>query len=301
MEADTLTVLINRSGGAARSAGDALSGQVRSAFSEQGETVDIVLLDGAEMASAIRDRSSRERRLIVAGGDGTISCAAGVLAGTDTELAILPLGTLNHLARDAGIPSDLAAAAALAVHGTAHRIDTGRVGTRCFVNNASIGIYPAMVKERESLQEQGQSKRRASLPAAWRAFSGSRDMHLRIDTGHGPRPLVTPILFIGNNRYEVTAGSVGRRASLDKGELCVFSVRQQRRRLALAWFALRALFGRSDRARDFVAEASCTEIRVAGDYRELDIALDGEVDRLPLPLQFTIWPKSLNLVMDPAL
>jgi diacylglycerol kinase family enzyme len=291
-----IEVLINKAGGAAKAAGDDLRARVRSAFEEAGAPANVTLLAGAELEPALRERARHARRLVVAGGDGTISCAAGVLAGSDVELAILPLGTLNHLARDAGIPSDLHEAAALAVSGAARRIDTAQAGERTFINNASIGIYPALVRSREDLQHRGLPKPLAALPAAWAALTKAHDLRLTIDTGAGRQRLVTPLLFIGNGEYSIERGSVGQRASLEDGRLSIMAVRH-RPRLALAWLALRTLLGRSNPANDFVALDSCETLRVEAAPAELDIATDGEVNRVTPPLTFTVRPLSLNLVM----
>jgi len=249
------------------------------------------------MAGAIGDLVASQKRLVVAGGDGTISSVAGVLAGTDTELAILPLGTLNHFARDAGIPAELTAAAAVAVHGRVTKVDTVRVGDHSFVNNASLGIYPVMVRSRDALQKEGLSKRVSALPAAWAALTKEHDLHLEIDIGQGPRPLVTPLLFIGNNEYSLDGGSVGKRASLDSGELCVLAVRH-RTRLALAWFALRTIAGKSSPATDFAVIGSTRTLRLSAARTNIQIAIDGEVIQMPVPLEFSIRPRSLNLVVD---
>lgn len=291
-------VLINTAGGGARAAGADLAGRVAAAFRAAGADAELMLLDGGAMAGAVRALAASETRLVVAGGDGTISCAAGVLAGSEVELAVLPLGTLNHLARDAGIPADLPRAAHLAVNGAARPVDTVTVGEHTFVNNASIGLYPRMVRTRDRLQDRGWSKRAAALPAAWAALTGARDLRLAIDGGAGPQMLVTPLLFVGNNRYSLESGSVGRRSTLDGGDLGVLAVRH-RPRLALAWFALRAIFGRSDHAADFETITTCRSLRVSAAQPHCDVALDGEVQPLPLPLEFTIRPGSLRLVAPP--
>jgi diacylglycerol kinase family enzyme len=294
-----IEVLINKAGGAAKAAGDDLPARVRAAFGQAGAEARVTLLDGAELEPALRERANDACRLVVAGGDGTISCAAGVLAGSDVELAILPLGTLNHLARDAGIPADLDKAAALAVSGTARRIDTGRVGERTFINNASIGIYPALVRSREDLQDRGVPKPLAAIPAAWAALTKAHDLRLAIDTDAGIRRLVTPLLFIGNGEYSIERGSVGCRATLDDGRLSIMAVRH-RPRLALAWMALRTVLGRSDPADDFVALDACESVRVEAPTAALEIALDGEVQRMNMPLSFAVRPRSLSLVMPEA-
>ena len=114
--------------------------------------------------------------------------------------------------------------------------------------------------------------------------------------GEGEQPMLTPLLFVGNNRYSLDPGSLGVRDSLRDGTLSVFVV-ARRSRAALIWFAIRALLGRVDRARDFVALGDCTEISVRSPGGRIEIALDGEICRLAPPLDFRILPGALRVVM----
>ena len=119
------------------------------------------------MRSPRRRRRRASTHSVAGGGDGTLSCAAGHLAGTGRPLGILPLGTLNHLARDAGIPAGLEEAAAIIAAGHVREIDLAEVNGRVFVNNSSVGLYPDMVRLREAEQERkGRSKRLAMLSAS---------------------------------------------------------------------------------------------------------------------------------------
>ncbi len=87
------------------------------------------------------------------GGDGTVNAVAGALAGTPTPLLVLPAGTLNHFARDLGLPLDPAEAALLVRDGVRREVDVGEVNGHVFVNNSSIGAYPLTVALRERLQD----------------------------------------------------------------------------------------------------------------------------------------------------
>ncbi|MBV9564172.1 MAG: hypothetical protein JOY90_27570 [Bradyrhizobium sp.] len=293
----TIPVFINRGGGAAAAAGDELAKQVAEAFAAAGVTADVQLVEAREIAGAVRKASETSRRLVVGGGDGTMGCVAQALADRpEVELAILPLGTLNHLARDLAIPSQLEEAAALAVNGTAIPVDVALVNDHRFVNNASVGLYPFMVRRRDDARERtGLPKWLATLPAAWAALSRLPHHRLRIDTGQGERPLVTSLLFIGNNRYALEAGSVGTRDSVADGLLSIFAV-ARRTRLGLIWFALRTLVGRADRNADFVAIGESETLTVHSSGDSIEIALDGEVRRLPSPLHFRVDPGKLKIV-----
>ena len=91
--------------------------------------------------------------MVVGGGDGTLSAAASILAGTDTALGVLALGTLNHFARDLRIPLDLDGAIGVIAAGHHQTVDVGEVNGQVFINNSSIGIYPFFVAERSGRAE----------------------------------------------------------------------------------------------------------------------------------------------------
>ena len=140
-----------------------------------GSTAGIELVEGGD--AELRCRAIAERGdplLIVGGGDGTISAAAGALAGTGTALGILPLGTLNHFARDLGIPLDLDEAALTIARGKERRVDVAEMNGRTFINNSAVGLYPLMVIDRERSRaarpEQaagdGRSRRSGRSPAS---------------------------------------------------------------------------------------------------------------------------------------
>ncbi|MET0309261.1 MAG: diacylglycerol kinase family protein [Sphingomonas sp.] len=291
-----MVVLINREGGAAKAAGEKLEEQVRTAFEKAGGTADVRMLAAEEMDQAIERAAKKETRFVIAGGDGTVAAAAQVLTGSKTELAILPLGTLNHFAKDLGIPLKLEKAAELALHGNAEAIDVGEVNGRRFINNASVGLYPFMVRDRDDIRERrGWPKWLATVPASWDAFSRLRHHRLKIDLGDGKLPVVTPLLFVGNNRYSLDAGTVGARESLTEGKLAVYAIARSSR-TALLWFGIRALVGLADRARDFATIGDSAAFTVESSDGEIEIALDGEVQRIKLPAKFKVRPGGLQIV-----
>jgi diacylglycerol kinase family enzyme len=293
-----VTVIVNRNGGTAAKMGDALPKTLEQAFAAAGATADISLLDAKQIPNAI-EVSAATGRVIVAGGDGTAAGAAQILAGSDTELGLLPLGTLNHLARDLGLPTELDAAVTVAVNGHPARIDVAEVNGQVFVNNASIGLYPLMVRKREGLQRtRGWPKWLSSVPAALAVLERLPHHRLRLDWGQGARAIVTPLLFVGNNVYSLDRGEVGKRNSLTDGKLSVYAV-THRRRGALIWFALRALVGRAERALDFETLGECETLTVSSSSGSIEIALDGELTRMGSPLEFRIRAGAL-IVLTPV-
>jgi diacylglycerol kinase family enzyme len=293
-----MPVLINREGGAAAKAGDRLRETIDAAFAAAGMPIDVKMLASGEMTGAIKEAAGRAGRIAVAGGDGTMACAAQALRGRDTELALLPLGTLNHLARDLNIPAEIGAAARLAAHGQAIAIDVGTVNGHRFINNASIGLYPAMVREREAVRDRRHwPKWLATVPAAWATLARLPHKRLRVDLGQGAEPLVTPLLFVGNGIYSLEQGQVGCRSTLQSGKLGIYAV-AHRSRAALVWFAARTIVGRADRGTDFLLMGESGHIDVHAHAADIEIAMDGEVRRVATPLRFAIEPAALRVVAE---
>ncbi|MGI4732075.1 MAG: diacylglycerol/lipid kinase family protein [Janthinobacterium lividum] len=285
-------VLVNASGGTARRLGHRLRDSVEAAFAEAGVPIALELLEGGAIAGRAAALVGAPT-VVVGGGDGTLGSAAGALVGSDTALGILPLGTRNHLALDLGIPSDLPGAARLIGARPVRRIDVGRVNDRIFVNNASVGLYPALVRRRDGLAA---PKWLAALPAAVGALGRMRHHRLRLAwPGSDGRGVVTPLLFVGNNRYSLSRDRLGRREALDDGRLTIYAV-ASRRRLALIGFAVRAIAGRADTERDFAALGEQPAFTVEGRSRRIDVAIDGEVVRLAMPLRFESAAGALAVV-----
>lgn len=179
-------VVINHAGGMAAASGESLVGEIVAAFAAAGAQADVRLIDPREIANAVREAATARARLVVGGGDGTIGCVAQALADRPgSELALLPLGTLNHLARDLGIPPTIEEAAALAVHGRAVPVDVAVVNGQRFVNNASVGLYPFMVRRRDVMAAARQPEQ------LQHAAHRRRDARRRPD-GVGRRRLLRP-------------------------------------------------------------------------------------------------------------
>jgi diacylglycerol kinase family enzyme len=288
--ARTIPVLINRSGGTAAAMGDTLASAVDAAFSDTGRDIALELLDGGQIAEAAR-RHAGAPLVIVGGGDGTIAAAATALAHTSSALAVLPLGTRNHFARQLGLPLDLAEAARLALSGQRRRIDIGAAGDRIFINNASFGIYTRFVRMRD--RSRG-PKWLGTIPATWHALRHMRAKRFSLQIDGDERELLSPLLFVGNNEYSIALGNLGHREKLDDGRLSVRAVSAQLP-LQLLAFAARALVGLARPERDFEEFASARQIVIAGEG-QIEGAFDGELALLPLPLKLRSMPSALGVV-----
>lgn len=288
-------VLLNRGGGAL-AADPKLSEKVAAALAESGIDANIAEVDGREIEERAAASAKRgEPLLIVGGGDGSISSAAAALAGSDTALGILPLGTLNHFARDLGIPFALPEAALVIAKGNERRVDIAEMNDRIFVNNSAIGLYPLMVLDRDTQQRRlGRSKRLAMLVASARTLARFHHQRLTLTINDEHARVDTPLLFVGNNDYRLELPAAGQRDRLDDGKLCVFLTRSKSR-IGFVAATFRALAGRS-RPDDMVRLDDVERLRVETRRGWLTVSLDGETLRLKPPLDYRIRKKALKVI-----
>jgi diacylglycerol kinase family enzyme len=289
--------IVNRAGGTLKGIAEEEE-RIVEAFRAAGVDADVRMTESADIYDALAEAAAAPGldAVVAGGGDGTLSCAAGHLAGTGRPLGVLPLGTLNHLARDAGIPTGVEEAAKVVAAGHVQEMDVAEVNGRVFVNNSAVGLYPDMVLLRELEQEKrGRSKRMAMLRASITSLRHFRRHRLWISAPGLEAPIRTPLLFVGNNRYQVNLFGLGRRERLDEGELCLYAIRAKSR-LHLFWAGIRGIFGKLDQQRDFIT-AYVTEAEISTDRPTLALSVDGETERMETPLRYRIRPKALRLIV----
>ncbi|HEU0031475.1 MAG TPA: diacylglycerol kinase family protein [Kofleriaceae bacterium] len=274
--------------------------EIQARFEEIGIETEIFLCEPERLtATARRAATHAVDAVVAAGGDGTVSAIAAGLVGGARPLAVLPLGTLNHFARDLGMPTDLGDAVRAIATAERTTLDVAEVNGRVFINNSSIGLYPEAVRLRDEQREtHGRGKWLAMMIAAFRVLKRFRKLSVLVDTPHGRVAAITPFVFVGNNEYGTSLGSLGKRSTLDRGRLSLFTVRC-RGRLHMLYVLARALFGRTEEVRELEA-GLVTEINVATRHRQLDVALDGETTRMGTPLRYRIRPGALVALVPSA-
>ena len=294
-----IVVLLNRGGGAV-AADPKIGDKVARALKDAGLDVEIELVGGGDCAvrcKAIAERG--DEMLVVGGGDGTISAAASALVGTEALLGILPLGTLNHFARDLGIPTKLEDAAKLIAEHPERRVDVAEMNDRIFINNSAIGLYPLLVIDRDSQRRRlGRPKAVAMAIATVRTLVRFGPQRLTLAGNDRKGVVDTPLLFVGNNEYRTDLPAAGKRDSLEDGKLCVMVMRKKTRRSFIA-ASVRALLNRS-RPDDMVRVEDVERLRVSSRKHMLAVSLDGEVVRAETPLEYKIRPKALRVIAPAA-
>jgi diacylglycerol kinase family enzyme len=298
MPNDILPIVVNATAGTGH--GDDLKNRLEAIFAAHGVRAQVFpAASGAELIElATRLASERPRAIVAGGGDGTLNAVASVLAGTDVALGVLPLGTLNHFAKDLGIPLDIDAAAQTIAAGHTISVDVGEVNGQVFINNSSLGLYPQIVRHRETQQRRlGRGKWPALAWASLMALRRSPFMTVRLSLDEVETRFVTTFVFIGNNEYVMEGFSIGKRERLDRGRLSLY-VSHRRSRLGLIALGFRALFHRLHQADDFHALSS-ESIVVETRRSRLHVATDGEVTIMQTPLEYRIRPRALHVLVPP--
>lgn len=293
--------IVNKGGGTVKGSGaDEFAEQLNDLFQQKAVEASIIMAAGDELrqameAARLEAEQGRLDAVVAGGGDGTISAAAGVLAGSGVPLGVLPLGTLNHFAKDLGLPLDLEGAVGVIADGAVRAVDVAEVNGRVFVNNSSIGLYAEMVADRERQQDdEGRGKWPALAVAGLRVLRRFPLRRLSIRGEGWARPCKTPFVFVGNNRYDLSLFNPGGRAALDRGELCLY-VLDHRSPWGLLWLGVRAAVGRLDQERDFERMA-VKDVEIRSDAHHLRVSLDGEVEKLRPPLRYRTRPKALHVL-----
>ena len=268
-------------------------------FSETGVEARISLARSGDEIIELAQRAVHDdcRPIIAGGGDGTINAVASVLVGTDRSLGVLPLGTLNHFAKDLHIPLDLDEAARVALAGREARVDVGEVEGRIFLNNSSLGLYPSIVRHREKQQERlGRGKWPAFLWATLTVLKRYPFLSVRLSTDDQRLIRHTPFVFIGNNEYEMESFNVGARSCIDAGHLSLY-VAHRTGRLGLLRLAWRALFGGLRDEEDFNALCTTEVFIETRRPKRLRVATDGEVTIMTTPLHYRVRPGALRVLV----
>jgi len=235
--------------------------------------------------------------VVAAGGDGTLNAVAQATLGSGCQFGVIPQGTFNYFGRTHGISSDAAEATRGLLTARVQPVQVGLVNDRVFLVNASLGLYPQLLEDRE---EQKERHGRSRLVAAWAAlvtiFRRYRPMLVKLKHGGRTHELLTLTLFVGNNRLQLE--QVGLESeSVEEGKLAAILLKPVPT-LTLLWLALQGAMGNLARARDVehFASSSLTITPSFRRIRRLKVATDGEISWMETPIEFRVAPDPLLLL-----
>lgn len=270
---------------------------IRTTLSSCGVDARVHLVEGGPqlVAAAARAAAGDADVIVAGGGDGTIGTVSKQLVGTGKTLGVLPLGTFNYFARNLDVPLELDAALTLLAVGEPRSIDIGEVNGHVFLNNASIGLYPAVLAKREHIYRRfGRSQLLAYTSAALALIRPPGLLNLTLTADGSLMSRRTPLLFIGTNAYQLESFAVAGRTCLQNRRLVLYVTRPLGaaglfKLAGRAW--VRGLHG----ATEF--EVVCaSEVTVSLRRRRIGVAMDGEVKHLEAPLRFAMRRGALSVI-----
>jgi diacylglycerol kinase family enzyme len=281
--------------------------QLAGIFREAGRASRFVPLAAPSMLfEACRSAALQARAqagiLVIAGGDGSVNTAARAALAHGCPLGVIPQGTFNYLARDHGIPLDTDAAAAALLRARSRPVPVGTVNGEVFLVNASLGLYPRLLQDREAFKARlGRHRWVAVLAGLATLVQWRRQLALDIELDGQRRAVATSTLFVGNNRLQVEQVGLDDDVTepMRAGRLAGVVIRPIGL-VATLGLVLRGALGRlgdADPVDSFSFER--LDVRVRG-QRRIKIAFDGEVRRMAPPLHFSVAPDALRLMVPVA-
>lgn len=272
--------------------------RIRQALGNARLETEIRLVPGEKMAQAAQAARTSQAELVIAGGgDGTLNTVARQLLDSGKTFGILPLGTMNHLAKELAIPLDLDQALEVIVRGKAQALTVGEVNGHPFLLFSALGLYSNIIKHRDTQRRVlGRNRWLAMAIAFFKALRRFPLLRVRLRIGGHSFWRLTPLVLVSLSDYQVQLLGIqdytcpGRRAM----SLCLA---RSTGRLGLLGTLGRALLGLP--LPPAALEAMCVEqeLEIATRHRHLRVGIDGEVIDLPAPLVYRLRPGALKVIL----
>ncbi|WP_232829324.1 diacylglycerol kinase family protein [Tropicimonas sp. IMCC34043] len=276
-------------------------GALDAALQVLGERVHLARFGpGKSIETLVEDACQQGAGLIVAaGGDGTANGVAAAMLGREVPMAVLPLGTFNYFARGLGFSEDPAEAAQQILAGGVHPIRIGVVNGQVFLNNASIGLYPRILRERESIYATWGRSRLAAHWSVIRCFLRFRKpMRLRLRIDGAETIHRTALVFIARSTFQLDRFGLAGEAAISDDRFAVLVARADRRRDL--WRTAAKLAARvAEPGSDYDFHSASELVIEAPSRRHLYLAYDGEKRRAPTPFTFRMSEDRLQIVLPP--
>jgi diacylglycerol kinase family enzyme len=304
----SLTFIINLASGSGELA--AKWAVIESALAEHGRLGELLVCTPAELpqvaAQAAAQAVARQSAVVAVGGDGSVNTVAQAAHEVACPMGVIPSGTFNYFARTHGIPTEPAAAARLVLSAAPLPVQVAAINEQLFLVNASLGIYPELLQDREAFKARfGRSRWVAFVAACATLLRAQGRLRLRIETGQAVREVQTLTLFVGNNRLQLqqvganpqdtTPGTPGH------GSMAALMLRPIGT-LSMFKLMLHGAMGRLGDAAGveaFEFQRMRVKPRLLPGRRDVLVAFDGEVARMHSPFDFRVLDQPLYLLQDP--
>jgi diacylglycerol kinase family enzyme len=295
-------VFIVLNAGAGRRDAETTEAIIRGVLAQAGRRHEIWRVDDPRQLPALaRHAVARARQhggmIVAAGGDGTLNAVVQAVLPSGCPFGVLPQGTFNYFSRRHGIPADTTAATRALLHARVRPVQVGLLNDRVFLVNASLGIYPKLLEEREAYTQQfGRSRFVALCAAVVTLLRAHRPLVLSLEHAGARRVMRTSTLVVGNNPLQLAQLGIPEAHAVQQGHLAAIVARPMGW-LAMLGLLLRGALGQLGTADSLVTFAfDCLAVRPHR-RRRIKVAMDGEVTWLDTPLVFRVAPQPLQLLV----
>lgn len=295
MHSDTKTsalVIINRFSGKGRLSGSSYLDQLETLL--QKAAINPKLLDIQDLAAFKKDAIKQYDIVVAVGGDGTVRAVVEKWIDFDITLGIIPQGSYNHLAKDLGIPLGLSESVEVLANGQRRKIDFATVNDRLFLNNSSVGMYPKAVRYRDAYKDW--MKWLAKTVAIINIFKSMPFYAVTYQLEQQTYEVVTPLVLVSNNKYELELLRLSYRERLDEGCLYLY-INQSKSRWDFLKLLFDVLFRRKKKIKGRFVIKATKECTVNFKKKNIAVAMDGEVQRLANPLHYKIEARKLTVIL----
>jgi diacylglycerol kinase family enzyme len=296
-------IVLNMGSGAARK--DEVRAAIEQELQQAGRAHRFVPVQPGEIVQACREaaRLAREQGgiMVAAGGDGTLNCAAQAALAEDCPLGIIAQGTFNLFARQLGLPLDAAEATRMLLRAAPEPVQVGWVNQRTFLVNASIGLYPKLLADREEVKHKLGRRRWIAMLAAFKSMlEWKHRLVLDVECDGQLRQLRAASVFICNNRLQLERVGIDPAVvqQIGEGRLAGVLMRSAKLGAKLRMLA-EAMVGRLERGPDIDSFSLRTLTVGSRRASRIKVATDGEIVEMQLPVRFTVAPRPLQVMLPP--
>lgn len=300
-DAGLISMLMNTGSGHHAAGHEQLAINLIAYFKQQGFVVDLYILNETDrltdVLEQIKQKHQRDGGIVVAaGGDGTLNSVAQILQGTQICMGIIPLGTFNYVARALDIPLDPFAAAQVIVKGHRQAIHLGSVNGYVYLNNASIGLYPKIIEQREAYNIRfGRFRTVAMMSGLIVLLREQLKLKLRLTVDGQKIPMETPLVFFGNNQLQLADLKLTLADCAAQGKLAAVAM-SQLTRWQMVKLIHRLQQGSFEKAPE-VSSFCATEIKIEARRKHMKVAIDGEIIKMNTPLLFKVSHNALQVMV----
>ncbi len=300
--------IVSNAGSGSKDAHEARQ-QIEAVFAAARRPHEFILIDNPDQLQssakrAVEAASRSGGAVVVAGGDGTINAVVQAVLPSRRPFGIIPQGTVNYSSRAHGIPLDVAEAAKSLLTARIKPVQVGLVNDRAFLVNASMGLYPELLQDREQYKRQYGRRRSVALwSGLMTLMRNHRQWVLEVEHDAGRERVVTPSIFVGNNALQLEQIGLDEADDVKhRGRLAGVIVKPVST-AALLWLAVRGMLGQleeEERVRDFSFESMTVRLLSRVGRRGIKVAVDGEIFWCRPPLTFQVAAQPLMLLAPAA-